>query len=113
MPNYSIYLTITEDEKLKTEAKRRGLSPQRLIKEWTLRGSGCDEKPQADLRLEAVFLLLEKLAPEIGFIAGANRVASSGHPQAAQKGSELEAKYRDVGAGIRFKFESKTGPVNL
>ena len=113
MPSYSIYVRSEENNSLKRDAKSQGLTPVELIKKRL-------EQPPKDkgfiavqAKLDALFLLLEMLATEIGYTSGATRAASASISKAVNEGVALEASLKRAAQTLRQQLAKDGAEVCL
>lgn len=113
MTSFTVYLPAKETEELKRSAQKKGITPGRLLRLRLKSVVRSEQHMRLETRMEALFLLLEIVLPEIGYIAGANRAASANLSSAVQRGQEIESMLKKFTAHIRAQVERKAGEVTL
>ncbi len=90
MATYSVYLKQEAELELVSSAKKLGISPIDLIRNRIAQGAETNQTKAANRKLDAMFLILETLAREIGYTAGATRSGTVDSERLSRAGVERE-----------------------
>ncbi len=110
MPKRTVYLDDALDTEVQNTARATGRNFAEIIRRRVREGSREDKFDALNSKTEAIFSLLEFVAGEIGFIAGATRSGTKTVESALKEGGYYEHHFRTTAKAFRRSFERLQNP---
>lgn len=109
MKRYTVYLNEQLDGELRDISEREGTSLNELLRrrlETSLRASRSEIRIKTlEGKVDAIYAVLDLMAGELGYVAGATRASTKNHEQIRNEGVLLESHIKRITTVLSKSFE--------
>jgi hypothetical protein len=105
MPQHTIYVTQEQEREIQKTARRLQVKPTQVIRLQLEAAKVTSQLRSLHRKLDALFLILETVLPELGFAAGATRSASAPVTSAVKEGEMVRSAFELALRRLRGEFQ--------